>query len=88
MCGEPCELLDGADVVLHRLDPSLGVEAAIRRRRPDLPVVSVAAGRPSGPAREGPAQRGHAGIDRSSSIEAQIRALRAAVAHGTVAGSS
>jgi hypothetical protein len=37
--GERCTLVDGADVVLHGLDPELGVAAAIRRERPALPVV-------------------------------------------------
>ena len=37
--GEQCALVAGADVVLHGLDPGLGVAAAIRRQRPELPVV-------------------------------------------------
>jgi len=37
--GEPCLLVAGADVVLHGLEPRLGVAAAIRRQRPELPVV-------------------------------------------------
>jgi len=34
-----CPVLAGADAVLHGLDPESGVAAAIRRRRPGLPVV-------------------------------------------------
>jgi len=37
--GQRCALLDGADAVLHGLDPRLGVAAAIRRRRAGLPVI-------------------------------------------------
>ncbi len=37
--GGRCMLVDGADVVLHGLDPGLGVAAAIRDQRPELPVV-------------------------------------------------
>lgn len=37
--GQRCPLVDGADVVLHGLDPELGVAAAMRRQRPALPVV-------------------------------------------------
>ena len=37
--GRRCMLVDGADVVLHVLDPGLGVATAIRNQRPELPVV-------------------------------------------------
>jgi hypothetical protein len=37
--GQRCALVDGADVVLHGLSPGLGVAAAIRRQRPQLPVL-------------------------------------------------
>jgi hypothetical protein len=37
--GRRCVLVDGADVVLHGLDLRLGVAAAIRNQRPELPVV-------------------------------------------------
>jgi hypothetical protein len=40
LCG-PCPLIAGADVVLHGLDPSLGIIDAIRQRRPELPVVTI-----------------------------------------------
>lgn len=38
--GRPCPLLMGADVVLHGLDPALGVAAAIGRHSPGLPLVA------------------------------------------------
>jgi hypothetical protein len=38
--GQRCRLVAGADVVLHGLDPGLGVAAAIRQQRPGLPVVA------------------------------------------------
>lgn len=37
--GQRCPLVDRADVVLHGLSPGLGIAAAIRRQRPDLPVL-------------------------------------------------
>jgi hypothetical protein len=37
--GQRCPLVDRADVVLHGLSPGLGIAAAIRRQRPELPVV-------------------------------------------------
>jgi len=39
LCGQRCALVDGADVVLHGLDPALGIAAAIRGQRPELPLV-------------------------------------------------
>jgi hypothetical protein len=37
--GEDCDVLDGADVVLHGLDPRCGVAAAVRWWHPEIPVV-------------------------------------------------
>jgi hypothetical protein len=37
--GQQCPLVAGADVVLHGLDPALGIAVAIRRQHPELPVV-------------------------------------------------
>jgi len=37
--GQRCTLVDRADVVLHGLSPGLGIAEAIRRQRPELPVV-------------------------------------------------
>jgi len=39
LLGQRCTLVDLADVVLHGLSPGLGIAAAIRRQRPELPVV-------------------------------------------------
>jgi len=39
LSGQRCALVDGADVVLHGLDPALGIAAAIRGQRPELPLV-------------------------------------------------
>jgi hypothetical protein len=38
--GQECAVLASADVVLHGLDPALGIAAAIRQAHPDLPVVA------------------------------------------------
>jgi hypothetical protein len=37
--GQQCPLLTGADVVLHGLDPALGVAAAIGRQSPGVPLI-------------------------------------------------
>jgi hypothetical protein len=37
--GQRCALVEGADAVLHGLDPGLGVAAAIRRRHPGTAVI-------------------------------------------------
>jgi hypothetical protein len=39
VCGQPCALVAGADVVLHGLDPALGIAAAIRHQYPERPIV-------------------------------------------------
>jgi hypothetical protein len=38
---QPCPVLARADAVLHDLDPGLGVAAAIRHRRPEVPVLAA-----------------------------------------------
>ena len=53
--GQRCALVDRADVVLHGLSPGLGVAAAIRRQRPDLPVVVEQHRQPDGVAEPVPA---------------------------------
>jgi hypothetical protein len=75
--GGACALVDGADVVLHALDPELGVAEAIADRRPDLPVVRVVARRGRGAPAGSPFA---AVLDRSCSVDGQIRALRRALA--------
>jgi hypothetical protein len=37
--GQECNVLAGADAVLQGLDRGLGIAAAIRRQRPDIPVL-------------------------------------------------
>jgi hypothetical protein len=39
LCGEDCELVERADVVLHGPDTGLELLAALRRRYPELAVV-------------------------------------------------
>lgn len=53
--GQRCALVDRADVVLHGLSPGLGIAAAIRRQRPELPVVVEQHRRPDGTADPVPA---------------------------------
>lgn len=38
--GRPCPALAAADVVLHDLEPGLGIAEAIRRQHPGIPVVA------------------------------------------------
>lgn len=40
LCGRTCPALAAADVVLHDLDPGLGIAEAIRRQRPGISVVA------------------------------------------------
>ncbi len=40
--GDRCDLIDEADIVLHRMSGNTGLAGAVRRSRPDLPVVVVA----------------------------------------------
>jgi hypothetical protein len=37
--GQTCDVLTGADAVLHGLDPALGIAAAIRESQPDTAVL-------------------------------------------------
>ena len=39
--GRNCGMVDEADVVLHDLPSAWGVAAALRRYRPDLPIVEI-----------------------------------------------
>lgn len=61
--GRQCELIDEADVVLHRMPRGAGIAEAVRRTRPDLPVVVVAPG--SG-----------GDLAPTATVEAQTRVLR------------
>ena len=76
--GKDCELLAGADVVLHRLDRGLGIAAAIRRQRPDIPVLVE---------QRSPADAGMTAVPEGclplpylSSVQGQVDALRRALA--------
>ncbi len=92
--GEPCSLVAGSDVVLHVLPPTLGIAPEIRRRHPFIPVVTAAprghgdsAGATGGLAGGGGAgDISLAGTDLpvSASLEAQVRALREALARANI----
>ena len=75
--GRPCPVVASADAVLHGLDPALGIAAAIRHQRPDLPVVMKqrhpGAGQPLAPA-------GCTVLPCSASVPGQIDAVWRALA--------
>lgn len=71
--GRRCMLVDGADVVLHGLDPRLGVAAAIRSQRPELPVVGKQPRERDSTAEPLPA--GCVALDYPCSVPGQIDAL-------------
>jgi hypothetical protein len=75
--GEPCPLLDEADVVLFDLDSDLSersaVLAAIRASRPDLPIVVRSNAPPSAATPTDPT------IRTTTSVNGQIAALQKAV---------
>lgn len=76
--GQACPLLAAADVVLHGLDPALGVAAAIRRQRPRLPVVIEQRADEEGSTGEVP--DGCVPLRYASSVSGQIAAVRGALA--------
>ena len=71
--GQPCSLVAGADVVLHGLDPNLGIAAAIRHERPELPVVIEQSRRENDGADRVPA--GCVTLSYACSVNGQIAAL-------------
>ena len=77
MHGQACPLLSVADVVLHGLDPALGIAAAARRRRPRLPVVIEQRRYEDGNAGEVP--DGCLPLRYASSVSGQIAAVRRAL---------
>lgn len=79
LSGTACPLVDGADVVLHRLDPALGIEEVVRRSRPDIAVVATVhrCGRTVAPDGAGTTQLRP--LDSTSSLSAQLRTLRSAL---------
>lgn len=84
--GQQCPLVAGADVVLHGLDPAVGIATAIRRQRPDLPVV-VEQPRPEGGG-AGTVPAGCVPLGYPCSVSGQVDALLRAVANATREGSA
>jgi hypothetical protein len=76
--GRQCDLLAGADAVLHGLDPGLGIAAAIRRRHPRIAVVVKRRRRADG--RLEAVAGGCQPLCHSCSVKGQIDALRRALA--------
>jgi hypothetical protein len=76
--GQQCPLVAEADVVLHGLDPALGIAAAIRRQRPELPVVVEQRRPEAGGAAAVPA--GCVPLGYPCSVSGQVDALLRAVA--------
>ncbi len=76
--GQDCALLTGADVVLHGLDPRLGICAAIQQRHPGLPVLVKQSREPDG--RLAATAPGCTPIDAFCSVPGQVDALRRALA--------
>jgi hypothetical protein len=78
--GQFCPVVDGADVVLHGLDPALAIAAAISRCRPQLPIVRVARGQHERGEEAPGTLRDDTDLSASSSISTQLHALRKALA--------
>lgn len=75
--GQQCQVLAGADAVLHSLDPACGLGAAIRRQRPALPVVAVQRQREDGSLSPVPA--GCTPLTFACSVRGQIEAVQRAL---------
>ena len=84
--GQKCPLVAEADVVLHGLDPALGIAAAIRRTRPELPVVVEQPRARAGGAGAVPA--GCVPLGYPCSVSGQVDAVGRAVADATHEGSA
>ena len=76
--GRQCPLVAEADVVLHGLDPALGIAAAIRRQHPELPVVVEQRRPEAGSAGAVPA--GCVPLGYPCSVSGQVAAVARAVA--------
>jgi CheY-like chemotaxis protein len=76
--GQECPVLAAADVVLHGLDPALGIAAAIRRTHPDIPVVAEQRHYAEGS--EAALPDGCQPLQPFCSVPGQVEALRAALA--------
>jgi len=84
--GQQCPLVAEADVVLHGLDPALGIAAAIRRTHPELPVVVEQRHPEAGSADAVPA--GCVPLCYPCSVSGQVDAVGRAVADATRVGSA
>ena len=76
--GQRCPLVAEADVVLHGLEPALGIAAAIRRQHPELPVVVEQRRPEAGSAGAVPA--GCVPLGYPCSVSGQVDAVARAVA--------
>lgn len=72
--GGQCRALDGADVVLHGLDPRLGVARSIRQYHPGMPVVIQQHRRADGSCE--PIPVGCIPLAPECSVPGQVKALR------------
>lgn len=79
LCGEECDLFARADVVLHGLDPRLGVSAIIRGTKPAVGVVTIARHQSGAPSSTYPDWPHCVSLPASASVDAQIQALRRAI---------
>lgn len=78
LCGRQCPALAAADVVLHDLDPGLGIAEAIRRQRPGISVVAEQRRGADGSLQ--PVPEGCISLTFGCSVQGQIDALWRAVA--------
>ena len=76
--GQRCDLLAGADAVLHGLDPGLGIATAIRRRHPGIAVMAKQSRHADGSVEAVP--EGCELLCSECSVKGQIDALRQALA--------
>jgi hypothetical protein len=75
--GQRCRLAAGADVVLHGLDPELGVAAALLRQQPGLRILAWQRHGTDG--RPRPVPDGCEPLAEGSSVPGQIAAARSAL---------
>ena len=70
-------MLAGADIVLHGLQPALGIATAIRQAHPDLPVVAEQPAREDGSTE--PVPEGCLPLVYPCSVHGQVDAVRRAL---------
>lgn len=75
--GQDCPVLAGADIVLHGLQPALGIATAIRQAHPDLPVVAEQPAREDGSTE--PVPEGCLPLVYPCSVHGQVDAVRRAL---------